>query len=173
MCRVVFLHYYCSCWNRRCSWVSQVFLDVEKITDVHVWGINKCKYTMSDLFNDFQKFLRFRNSASFFGGVNFSSGVLLETLGIFFGCWFLPPFDHPHHLEFFFFDCHCNRHAVQYCSTACGFSYKGPLVVNNNVINNLILAGLLLKSWILPKFLLFWPPTWPPWHVVANSEIPK
>ena len=39
----------------------------------------------------------------FFGGVSFWSrdflGVLLEPLGIFFGFWFLPPFDHPHYLN--------------------------------------------------------------------------
>ena len=43
----------------------------------------------------------------------------------------------PHQLESFFFYFHCNHHAVQYCSTACGFPYKGPLVVNNNIINEM------------------------------------
>ena len=43
------------------------------------------------------------NSARDFWGLKFWSrdflGVSLEALGIFFWFWFLPPFNHPHHLK--------------------------------------------------------------------------
>ena len=48
-------------------------------------------------------FLRLRNSAWDFWGVNFWSrdflGSFVGSPRDFFGFWFLPPFDHPHHLK--------------------------------------------------------------------------
>lgn len=61
MFRVVILHYYCYCWNWRCSWVSR-WCGKDNFRCV----TNKQTQIISDLFNAFQKFLRLRNSAWFF-----------------------------------------------------------------------------------------------------------
>ena len=58
--------------------------------------------------------------------------VLLEAPGIFLGVDFCP-----HLIILISWNLSSFIHAVQYCSTACGFPYKGPLVVNNNIINEM------------------------------------
>ena len=75
-----------------------------------VWWINKHKHSISIVhifrviwFKASCKFLRLRNSTWDFWGVNFWSrdflGGFVGSPRDFFGFWFLPPFDHPHHLK--------------------------------------------------------------------------
>ena len=76
-----------------------------------VWWINKHKHSISIIhifrvisFKAFCKFLRLRNSAWNFWGVNFWSrdfvGGFVGSPRDFFGFSFLPPFNHPYHLKF-------------------------------------------------------------------------
>ena len=75
-----------------------------------VWWINKHKRSISIVhifrvisFKASCKFLRLRNSTWDFWVVNFWSrdflGGFVGSSSDFFGSWFLPPFDHPHHLK--------------------------------------------------------------------------
>ena len=74
------------------------------------WHCIPCKHSISIVhifhvisFKAFCKFLRLRNSAWDFLGVNFCSrdflGGFVGSLRDFFGFWCLPPFNHPHHLK--------------------------------------------------------------------------
>ena len=74
-----------------------------------VWWINKHKHSVCNVlifcfisFKAFHEFLRLRNSAWDFWGVNFWFRVFGGFVGShrdFFGYWFLPPFGHPYHLK--------------------------------------------------------------------------
>ena len=74
------------------------------------WHWTPCKHSISVVhifhvisFKAFCKFLRLRNLAWDFLGVNFCSrdflGGFVGSLRDFFGFWCLPPFNHPHHLK--------------------------------------------------------------------------
>ena len=78
-------------WGRKI--LASIFLGIQ----------NLCLSFHVISFKVFWKFLSRKFGKGFFGGLSFGPGIFwgvsLEALGIFFWFWFLPPFNHPHHLK--------------------------------------------------------------------------